>query len=124
MARAAGHKRLAAHEASGSPIRLLAVVRWRVEVTIKAGLGLTLRPRVAPRSASACGPTVARLERKEVLQRKGNIMVDDSVTETRRYHFEQIKASELARGASEDEATRVANETVDKVMRLEEGKQD
>ncbi|BDZ61039.1 hypothetical protein Lsed01_00346 [Demequina sediminis] len=43
-------------------------------------------------------------------------MNDDSVTSTRHYRFEQIKARELARGASEDEATRIAAETVDKVM--------
>jgi hypothetical protein len=43
-------------------------------------------------------------------------MNDDSVLDTRRYRFEQIKAKELARGASEDEATRIAAETVDKVM--------
>lgn len=47
-------------------------------------------------------------------------MNDDSVTESRRYHFERIRARELARGASDDEATRVANETVDKVMAQEE----
>ncbi|WP_286215992.1 hypothetical protein [Demequina sediminis] len=38
------------------------------------------------------------------------------MTSTRHYRFEQIKARELARGASEDEATRIAAETVDKVM--------
>ncbi len=43
-------------------------------------------------------------------------MSDDKVLDTRHYKFEQIKAKELARGASEDEATRIAAETVDKVM--------
>ncbi|WP_160295471.1 hypothetical protein [Demequina aurantiaca] len=43
-------------------------------------------------------------------------MTDTNATETRRYHFEQIRARELARGASEDEATRIATNTVDTVM--------
>jgi hypothetical protein len=43
-------------------------------------------------------------------------MTDKNATETRRYHFEQIRARELARGASADEATRVATATVDTVM--------
>lgn len=42
-------------------------------------------------------------------------MGEQSVTETRHYRFEQIRARELARGASEDEAARIASETVDKV---------
>lgn len=42
-------------------------------------------------------------------------MTEEHVTDTRRYRFEQIRARELARGASEDEATRIATETVDKV---------
>ncbi|WP_156165077.1 hypothetical protein [Demequina silvatica] len=46
-------------------------------------------------------------------------MNDESVLDTRHYKFEQIKAKELARGASEDEATRIAAETVDKVMEQE-----
>jgi len=46
-------------------------------------------------------------------------MGDDSVRDTRHYRFEQIKAKELARGASEDEATRIAAATVDKVMEQE-----
>lgn len=46
-------------------------------------------------------------------------MSDKSVTDTRHYKFEQIKAKELARGASEDEATRIAAATVDKVMEQE-----
>ncbi|WP_156165324.1 hypothetical protein [Demequina rhizosphaerae] len=46
-------------------------------------------------------------------------MSDDKVTDTRHYKFEQIKAKELARGASEDEATRIAAATVDKVMEQE-----
>lgn len=44
------------------------------------------------------------------------VMTDKNATETRRYHFEQIRARELARGASADEATRVATATVDTVM--------
>ncbi|WP_156163692.1 hypothetical protein [Demequina subtropica] len=43
-------------------------------------------------------------------------MSDDKITDTRHYKFEQIKAKEIARGASEDEATRIAAATVDKVM--------
>ncbi|WP_156159086.1 hypothetical protein [Demequina gelatinilytica] len=43
-------------------------------------------------------------------------MSDEKVTDTRHYKFEQIKAKELARGASEDEATRIATAMVDKVM--------
>lgn len=43
-------------------------------------------------------------------------MSDTNATETRRYHFEQIRARELARGASEDEATKTATNTVDLVM--------
>ncbi|WP_297084097.1 hypothetical protein [uncultured Demequina sp.] len=43
-------------------------------------------------------------------------MNDQHAVDTRRYRFEQIKAKELARGASEDEATRIAAETVDKVV--------
>lgn len=43
-------------------------------------------------------------------------MTDTNATHTRRYHFDQIRARELARGASEDEATRIASETVDTVM--------
>ncbi|MDN4481995.1 hypothetical protein [Demequina lignilytica] len=42
-------------------------------------------------------------------------MGEQSVTDTRHYRFEQIRARELARGASEDEAARIAAETVDKV---------
>ena len=42
-------------------------------------------------------------------------MGDQSVTDTRHYRFEQIRARELARGASDDEAARIAAETVDKV---------
>ena len=42
--------------------------------------------------------------------------MDGNATETRRYHYEQIKAREIARGASEEDASRVAAETVDKVM--------
>ena len=51
-------------------------------------------------------------------------MTDGNTTETRRYHFEQIRAREIARGASEDEATRIASETVDKVMATESAAHD
>ncbi|MFV0634175.1 hypothetical protein [Demequina sp.] len=46
-------------------------------------------------------------------------MSEDNAMDTRRYKFEQIKAKELARGASEDEATRIAAATVDKVIAQE-----
>ncbi|WP_160297477.1 hypothetical protein [Demequina flava] len=46
-------------------------------------------------------------------------MTEEHSTETRRYKFEQIRHKELARGASEDEATRIASETVDKVLAQE-----
>ncbi|GIG54568.1 hypothetical protein [Demequina activiva] len=46
-------------------------------------------------------------------------MTEEHPADTRRYKFEQIKAKELARGATEDEATRIAAETVDKVIALE-----
>lgn len=42
--------------------------------------------------------------------------MDDSTTPTRHEVFEQIRASELARGASEDDAARVAAEKVDQVL--------
>lgn len=42
--------------------------------------------------------------------------MDGKATDTRRYTYEQIRAKEIARGASEDEAAKVAAETVDKVM--------
>lgn len=44
--------------------------------------------------------------------------MNDSRTPTRHEVFEQIRASELARGASEDEAVRVATEKVDQVLEL------
>ncbi len=47
---------------------------------------------------------------------KGATAMDGNATETRRYQYEQIKAREIARGASEEDASRVAAETVDKVM--------
>ena len=50
-------------------------------------------------------------------------MSDDSTHETRRHKFEQIRAKELARGASEDEAARIAAETVDKVIASERDSQ-
>jgi hypothetical protein len=37
-------------------------------------------------------------------------------TPSRHQVYEQIRANELARGATEDDAARVAAETVDKVM--------
>ncbi|MFN3867278.1 MAG: hypothetical protein ACK4MD_11295 [Demequina sp.] len=43
-------------------------------------------------------------------------MSEQKSTETRHYRFQQIRARELARGASEDEANRIASETVDKVI--------
>ena len=46
-------------------------------------------------------------------------MADD---EKRRKTFEQIRASELARGVSEDEAARIAAATVDKVLAANEGR--
>ncbi|WP_161794257.1 hypothetical protein [Demequina sediminicola] len=46
-------------------------------------------------------------------------MSESHSTETRHYKFEQIRAKERARGASEDEATRIASETVDKVLAQE-----
>lgn len=45
-------------------------------------------------------------------------MTDD---EKRRKTFEQIRVSELARGASEDEAAQIAAATVDKVIAAGEG---
>lgn len=50
---------------------------------------------------------------------KERVMTEQHSTETRRYKFDQIRAKELARGASEDEATRIASETVDKVLAQE-----
>jgi hypothetical protein len=50
-------------------------------------------------------------------------MNDANATHTRRYHFDQIRARELARGATEDEATRIATETVDVVMEKEAAEQ-
>lgn len=47
-------------------------------------------------------------------------MTDKNATHTRRYHFEQIRSRELARGVGEDEATRIATATVDTVMEKEE----
>jgi len=42
-------------------------------------------------------------------------------TPSRHQVYEQIRARELARGASEDEAARIAAETVDKVTAREHG---
>jgi len=47
-------------------------------------------------------------------------MTDEAKTDTRHYYFEKIKAQEIARGASEDEATRIASENVDRVMAKEQ----
>lgn len=41
--------------------------------------------------------------------------------EKRRKVFEQIRASELARGASEDQAAQTAAATVDKVLASQQG---
>jgi len=42
------------------------------------------------------------------------------IDDKRRKTFEQIRASELARGASEDEAAQIAGATVDKVLAAQE----
>lgn len=47
-------------------------------------------------------------------------MTDDAVTPTRHEVFERIRASELARGASEDDAARTAAEKVDQVLEREQ----
>jgi len=41
--------------------------------------------------------------------------------EKRRKTYDQIRANELARGASEDEATQIAASTVDKVLAAQDG---
>ena len=45
-------------------------------------------------------------------------MSDNENPVSRHETFEEIRANELARGASEDEAARVAAERVDKVMEI------
>lgn len=45
-------------------------------------------------------------------------MTDNDKAMSRHEVFEEIRASELARGATEDDAARVAAERVDKVMEL------
>ena len=50
-------------------------------------------------------------------------MTDEHTTQSRRHTFEQIRAKELARGATDDEATRIATETVDKVLAQEQRSQ-
>lgn len=45
-------------------------------------------------------------------------MTDKGTNPSRHEVFEQIRAQELARGASDDEAVRVATEKVDQVMEL------
>ncbi len=45
-------------------------------------------------------------------------MADTENTVSRHEIFEDIRASELARGASEDDAARIAAERVDQVMDL------
>lgn len=42
-------------------------------------------------------------------------------TPSRHQVYEQIRAREIARGASDDEATRIATDTVDKVLAQERG---
>ena len=44
--------------------------------------------------------------------------MSDDTTPSRHEVFEQIRANELARGASEDDAARVAAEKVDQVVEL------
>ncbi len=46
---------------------------------------------------------------------------NDDKTVSRHQVYEQIRASELARGTSEDEAARIAAETVDKVIAQQGG---
>lgn len=46
-------------------------------------------------------------------------MSEQNFSDSRHRRYEQIRARELARGASEDEATRIATETVDKVIAQE-----
>lgn len=48
---------------------------------------------------------------------KGGTMSDEN-TPSRHEVYEQIRANELARGASEDDAARVAAEKVDQVLEL------
>ncbi|NTV40192.1 MAG: hypothetical protein HGA51_09620 [Demequinaceae bacterium] len=45
-------------------------------------------------------------------------MSDKEGTVSRHEVFEEIRANELARGATEDDAARIAAERVDKVMEL------
>lgn len=45
-------------------------------------------------------------------------MSDNDKTVSRHEVFEEIRANELARGATEDDAARVAAEKVDKVLEL------
>ena len=80
------------------------------------GRGLAT-PSVALRSR-VTGP---RLEVTEPAtpRQKEPVMGDKHAVDTRRYKMEQIKAKELARGASEDEANRIAAATVDKVIASE-----
>ena len=49
-------------------------------------------------------------------------MSDEENTVSRRAVFEEIRANELARGASEDEAARIAAERVDQVVELKKAK--
>ena len=50
--------------------------------------------------------------------KKGAVMSDTENTVSRHEIFEDIRASELARGATEDDAARIAAERVDQVMDL------
>ncbi len=53
---------------------------------------------------------------------QGGTMSDEENTVSRRAVFEEIRANELARGASEDEAARIAAERVDQVVELKKAK--
>lgn len=46
---------------------------------------------------------------------------NNDASPSRHQVYEQIRAREVARGASDDEATRIATETVDKVLAQERG---
>jgi hypothetical protein len=46
------------------------------------------------------------------------------VTPSRHQVYEQIRLNEIARGTSEDEAARIAADTVDKVMAQAKGEQE
>jgi len=50
-------------------------------------------------------------------------MTDTGKSPSRHEVFEQIRASELARGASDDEAVRVASAKVDQVLELKQAQE-